>query len=227
MKHQHAVYAAMLKNLDDNVGRVLAHLRERDLEKNTLVIFASDNGGYVGPDRKKTGDVPVTSNAPLRSGKGSLYEGGIRIPLMIRWPGVTEKAGVCAEPVILTDMFHTCMSAAGLTPAADLTDGVDITALLKDPSAKLHRDTLYFHYPHYYSTTTPAGAIRDSGWKLLEYFEDRRVELFHLDHDPSEQRDLAAQEPDKAEALRRKLHAWRESVDANLPTPNPDFKPAK
>jgi arylsulfatase A-like enzyme len=227
MKHQNPVYAGMLKSLDDNVGRVLAHLRERGLEQNTLVIFASDNGGFIGSDKKKSGSAPVTNNDPLRSGKGALYEGGIRVPLMIRWPGVMLRAATCAEPVILTDLFHTCMHAAGLTPAADLTDGTDLTPLLKDPSAKLERDALYFHYPHYYGTTTPVSAIRTRDWKLLEYFEDNHIELYNLHDDPSEQHDLAAQKPDEAASLLGKLHAWRESVGANLPQVNPGFRPKK
>lgn len=227
MKHQNAVYAAMLKNLDDNVGRVLAHLQERGLEKNTMVIFASDNGGFIGADKKKSGGVPVTNNAPLRSGKGSLYEGGIRVPLMIRWPGVTPVRGDCGEHVILTDLFHTCMSAAGLTPPVDVTDGMDLTSLLKNPGAELRREALYFHYPHYYGTTTPVSAVLAGDWKLLEYFEDNHIELYKLHEDFSESHDLAAQFPDKAEAMRKKLHAWRESVGANLPQVNPDFKPKK
>jgi arylsulfatase A-like enzyme len=226
MKHQNPVYAAMVKNLDDNVGRVLAHLKERGLEQNTLVIFASDNGGFIGNDKRKSGNAPVANNAPLRSGKGALYEGGIRVPLIVHWPGVT-KPGECAEPVIITDLFHTCMKAAGLSPSADLTDGMDLAPLLKDPSAKLVRDALYFHYPHYYHTTTPVSAIRTRDWKLLEYFEDNHIELYNLHDDPSEQHDLAAQKPDEAASLLKKLHAWRDSVGANLPRPNPNFVPKK
>ncbi len=227
MKHQNVVYAAMVKSLDDNVGRVLAHLEERGLDKNTVVIFASDNGGYIGPDNRKTGGLAVTNNAPLRSGKGALYEGGIRVPLMIRWPGVTPKAGVCTEPVILTDLFHTCMKAAGLTPDASLVDGTDLSPLLRDPGAKLNREALYFHYPHYYATTSPVGAVRLGDWKLLEYFEDHHLELFNLAHDPSEERDLAAEKPDVAQGLLKKLQAWRESVGAHMPTANPGFKGKK
>ena len=224
MNHQHGVYAAMMKNFDDNVGRVLDHLREHDLEKNTVVIFASDNGGFVGADKASGRDMPVTNNTPLRSGKGSLYEGGIRIPLIIRWPGVST-AGVCDAPVITMDLFNTLLNAAGLPP--EINDGLDLTPLLKDPSSKLERDTLFFHYPHYYPTTSPVSAIRSGDWKLLEFFEDDHVELYHLKEDLSEQHDLATEMPDKASALREKLQAWRNSVDAALPTPNPDFQPGK
>ncbi|MEO6786397.1 MAG: sulfatase, partial [Chthoniobacteraceae bacterium] len=225
MNHKHGVYAAMNKNLDDDVGRILDHLKERGLDKNTVVIFASDNGGYVGFDKASGRDMPVTNNAPLRSGKGSLYEGGIRVPLMIRWPGVSKTGTTCEEPVILTDMFNTLLHVAGLP--AEANDGRDITPLLKDPASKLDRDALFFHYPHYYHTTTPVSAIRARDWKLLEFFEDNHVELYNLRDDLSEKHDLAKDMPDKANALRDQLHAWRDSVGAAMPTPNPDFKGGK
>lgn len=225
LNHQHATYAAMVKNLDENVGRVLAHLKRRGLDRNTVVIFTSDNGGYVNFDKGEK--IPVTSNAPLRSGKGSLYEGGVRVPLMVRWPGVTPAGAVCNEPVILTDLFQTLLGAAGLPPSTNAVDSVNLAPLLKNPAAKLDRDTLFFHFPHYYATTTPVSAIRTRDWKLLEYFEDNRVELFNLRDDPGEQRDLAGQMSDKAGELRQRLRAWRESVGAALPKPNPDFKPGK
>ncbi|WP_395735631.1 sulfatase [Prosthecobacter sp.] len=224
MNHKHGVYAAMTKNLDDNVGRVLDHLEKSGLDKNTLVIFASDNGGYIGSDKASGRDMPVTSNAPLRSGKGSLYEGGIRIPLIIRWPAVT-KAGVCDEPVVTMDLFNTLLGAAGLPTQAN--DGLDLTPLLKQPESKLKRDALFFHYPHYYHTTTPVSAVRSRDWKLLEFFEDDHLELYNLHDDAEEKKDLAKAMPEKAQALRDQLHAWRTAVDAALPTPNPDFKPGK
>ncbi|HRH95887.1 MAG TPA: sulfatase [Prosthecobacter sp.] len=225
MHHQHGVYAAMTKNLDDNVGRVLDHLKERGLDKNTLVIFASDNGGYVGNDKAGGQTMPVTNNTPLRSGKGSLYEGGVRIPLLIRWPGVSQAGTTCDEPVVTMDLFNTLLSAAGLPPEAN--DGIDLSPLLNSPDAKLPRDALFFHYPHYYHTTTPVSAIRSRDWKLLEYFEDGHVELYNLKDDPREQRDLAQENPDKVNALRQQLHAWRDSVNAALPTTNTDFKTSK
>ena len=227
MQHQHPVYAAMTKNLDDNVGRILNHLSQRGLDKNTVVIFASDNGGYTGKDRSNGRTIPVTDNSPLRSGKGSLYEGGIRVPLMIRWPGVTPSGAACDEPVILTDMLQTLLHIAGLPPSADAADGLDLTPLLKDPGAKLGRDALFFHYPHYYETTTPVSAVRMGDWKLLEYFEDHRLELYNLRDDIGELRNLAAQQPDRAAELLARLSAWREKVGAALPTPNPDFKKAR
>ncbi|MGH7138037.1 MAG: sulfatase [Pirellulales bacterium] len=218
--HKNVTYAAMVKSLDDSVGRILDHLQTRGLDQNTIVIFASDNGGYVGMERTNGRSVPVTSNAPLRSGKGSLYEGGIRVPLIVRWPGVTPQGAVCREPVVLTDLFPTCLRAAGLPPVPEASDGVDLAPLLKDPAAKLERDALYFHYPHYYHNTTPVGAIRSRDWKLLEYFEDDRIELFNLGDDLAEQHDLAGKMPDKSRELRERLHAWRKAVDAAMPKAN-------
>jgi arylsulfatase A-like enzyme len=225
LKHQNAVYGAMVKSLDDSVGRVLAHLKERRLDENTIVVFTSDNGGYIGVDRRSGQTAPVTNNTPLRSGKGSLYEGGIRVPLLIRWPGVAAKGAVCKAPVLLADLCPT-LAAAGGAPIDARTelDGVDLAPLLKDPTATLRREALYFHYPHYYETTTPVGAVRMGEWKLLEYFEDDRVELYNLKDDLGEKSDLSRRMPDKVEKLRKRLHAWRKAVDAAMPTPNAEFK---
>jgi arylsulfatase A-like enzyme len=227
MQHQNAVYAAMVKSLDDSVGRVLEHLKTRGLEQNTIVVFASDNGGFIGVDRKAGQTVPVTNNAPLRSGKGSCYEGGIRVPLTVRWPGVTPRSARCDEPVVVMDLFPTLLTAAGVTPPELPLDGLDLKPLLQDPDATLDRDALFFHYPHYYSTTTPVSAVRAGDWKLLEYFEDDHVELYHLRDDLGETTDLAGQLPDKASQLRQQLHAWREQVGAALPSANPDFSPQR
>lgn len=228
LRHRNPAYAAMLKNLDDNVGRVLEYLRQRGLDQNTIVIFAGDNGGYIGSYK----GAPVTNNAPLRSGKGALYEGGIRVPLLIRWPGVTTAGAVCNEPVVLTDLFPTLLHAAGLSPAADAVDGEDLTPLLKNPAARLDRDALFFHHPHYYyprsdGAMTPSSAIRARDWKLLEFFEDNRIELYNLSQDPGEQHDLAGQMPAQTAELRQRLHAWRESIGAALPKPNLDYKPSE
>lgn len=220
--HQNAVYAAMVKSLDDSVGHVLAHLKQKGLEQNTIVIFTSDNGGYIGTDKGQT--VPVTSNAPLRSGKGSLYEGGIRVPLIVRWPGVTPAAAECQEPVVLMDLFHTLTAALSGKPPEEPADGLDLKSLLQNAETTLKRDSLYFHYPHYYATTTPVSAVRSGDWKLLEYLEDGRRELYYLKDDPGEQTDLAHRMPDKAASLLKQLHEWRTEVRAAIPTPNPNFK---
>ena len=208
-----AVYAAMIEAVDRSVGRVLAALDEMGLAENTLVVFSSDNGGLSR----------ITDNSPLRAGKGSLYEGGIRVPLIVRWPGITPVGKECSEPVLCTDFFKTISAAAGAKPAAGPgeDDGLNLLPLLKDPSARLGRSALYFHYPHYYATTTPVGAVREGDWKLLEFFEDSHVELFDLKADPSEADDLAKKMPERAEELKKKLADWRKEVGAQMPTLNP------
>jgi len=220
LRHQNAGYAAMVHTLDENVGRVLRYLDERQLADRTLVVFTSDNGGYVNQFAGQR----VTDNTPLRSGKGSLYEGGIRVPLVVRWPGVTPKGTVCNEPVACMDFFRTLTEAAGVSPdsyADSGCDGLSLLTVLKDPRAELDRDALFFHYPHYYPTTTPVSAVRQGDWKLLEYFEDGRVELFNVRTDLSESENLAERKPEKAQELRRRLAAWRDAVGAQLPEPNP------
>jgi arylsulfatase A-like enzyme len=221
MHHQNPTYAAMVKSIDENVGRVLDEIKAQGIENNTIVIFTSDNGGYIGKDEKSPKHIPVTSNWPLRSGKGSLYEGGVRVPLIIRWPGVAKEGSECRQPVVLTDWFFTLLKAAQVPQQGDAHDGVDITPLLKDPSAKMTRDTWFFHYPHYYATTTPVSSVREGDWKLLHYYQDDRVELFHLKDDPYEQSEISSQEPERAEKLRKKLDDWLKSVNAALPTKRP------
>jgi arylsulfatase A-like enzyme len=224
MKHQNPAYAAMIKSLDENVGRVLDHLQSRGLANNTIVVFTSDNGGYIGVDRKGGFTAPCTNNFPLRSGKGSLYEGGIRVPLVVRWPG-TRTPGERTQPVVTCDLSFTLLAAAGLSPSVDQpSDGVDLAPLLRNEKSKLARETLYWHYPHYYETTTPVSAIRSGDWKLLEYFEDGRRELFNLRDDPQESRDLAASQPSKLAELMKELASWRTDVGAKSPQPNPQFR---
>ena len=223
MDHRNPVYAAMVTSLDESVGRIIEHLRVKGLDKNTIVVFTSDNGGYIGVDRKAGQAVPVTNNAPLRSGKGSCYEGGLRVPLIVRWPGLTGAGRTCDEPVVLTDLFPTLLAAAGVPlPAGVHCDGLDLAALLADPGSRLDRDALFFHYPHYYETTTPVSAVRAGDWKLLHYFEDDRVELYNLADDPGESADLAAREPSRSAGLRARLDAWLQSVGAAFPGPNPN-----
>lgn len=209
LRHGNPGYAAMIRSLDENVGRVLRRLDQTGQADRTVVVFTSDNGGSVG---KYEGRVN-TSNLPLRSGKGSLYEGGIRVPLMIRYPG--SRPGVCVEPVISNDFFATVAEWTG-APAGP-HDGLSLAPLLRDPGARLAREELYFHYPHYYDTTTPVSAVRTRRYKLLEYFEDNRTELYDLENDPYEERDLSSAEPGRRSALHQRLKAWRESVRAQLP----------
>lgn len=219
MRHQNATYAAMVKSLDESVGRVLDHLRARQLEDNTIVIFTSDNGGFIGTTRGQS--TPTTNNAPLRSGKGSVYEGGIRVPFIVKWPGKTPRGRVCEQPVSLADVYPTLVAPED---AATALDGIDLKPLLANPATRLSRDALFFHFPHYYATSSPVSAVRAGDWKLIEYFEDRRLELYNLARDPSEQTNLAPGEPARAAELRARLDRWRRDVGAQLPTPNPGFK---
>ena len=218
LHHQNAGYAAMVRSLDANVGRILATLVEQGLVENTVVMFTSDNGGYINEYRGEQ----VTDNWPLRSGKGSLYEGGTRVPLIVRWPGETPVGRTCVEPVCTTDIYNTVLEISGLEGDEAHNrgvDGVSLASLLNEPDMRLEREALFFHYPHYYRTTTPVSAVRAGDWKLLEYFEDGRVELFHLGEDPGEQHDLAGELPERAAGLQERLDDWRDSIDAQLPTP--------
>ena len=221
MDHDNAHYAAMHHSLDENVGRILAKLDEQGIADNTLVIFTSDNGGFVNNYKGQQ----VTRNTPLRSGKGSLYEGGVRVPLIIHWPGVTQPGRVCDEPVITTDFYPTIREIAGAAGDEQhnaQVEGISLVPLLKGPDTSLDRDALYFHYPHYYPTTSPVSAVRAGDWKLLEYFEDGHVELYNLADDIAEADDLSIEEPEKAAELRQRLVEWREAVGAQLPTVNPE-----
>jgi len=219
--HQNVELAAMVHSLDRNVGRVLAKLDQLGIREDTVVIFTSDNGGFINEYEGQT----VTTNAPLRSGKGSLYEGGVRVPLVIQWPGVTPGDTVCHEPVISIDLYPSVLEIAGFAVAAEhkkRIDGVSMVPLLRNPSTELDRKHLYFHYPHYYRTTSPVSAVRGEDWKLLEYFEDGRMELYNLREDPSENHDLTESMPDKVDELKGLLQAWREEVDAQVPKKNPE-----
>lgn len=214
LHHQNAKYAGMVRSVSQNFGRLMQHLEARGLADNTVVVFFSDNGGYT----EKYAGQTVTNNAPLRSGKGSLYEGGVRVPLLIRWPGVT-KGGACDTPVISCDFFPTLLEIAGLDDRAP--DGVSLVPLLRNPSAALPARDLFFHYPHYYPTTSPVSMVRSGDWKLLEYFEDGHTELYNLAADPSEANNQAAAQPQKARELLEKLRNWRKEVGARLPVRNP------
>ncbi len=219
--HTNEAYAAMLESLDDAVGRIRKKLDEIKLSERTIIIFASDNGGRV----------PTTSNLPLRVGKGSCYEGGTRVPFIVYWPGNTKANSICETPVISMDIYPTILEMAGLKKAARQgVDGLSLVPLLHQ-KAKLKRETLFWHYPHYQhyqlGGTTPYGAIRDGDFKLIEFFDDMRVELYNLKDDLGEQRNLTTQMPEKVEQLRKKLHSWRKEAGAQMPSRNPDYDPTK
>jgi arylsulfatase A-like enzyme len=215
----HAVYAAMIESLDESLGRILKKLAELGLDKNTVIVFTSDNGGL-----STTGGEP-TSNLPLRMGKGWNFEGGVREPLLVKWPGVTQPGSVCEAPMISTDYYPTFLEIAGLPlrPAQHL-DGVSLTPLLRGGSRP--ERPLFWHYPHYSNQGGgPGGAVRLGDYKLIEWYEDMHVQLFNLKDDVGERHDLASQMPEKVKVLRERLHAWRRSVDAQMMTPNPNYRP--
>ncbi len=221
----HPVYAAMVEQLDTSVGRVLHKLDELGLADHTLVVFTSDNGGL------STAEGLPTSNAPLRAGKGWLYEGGIREPLIVRWPGVVKPGSTIDVPVITMDFYPTFLEAPGLQlrPKQNL-DGRSFLSLLQgDPPSKSPPDReLYWHYPHYSNQGGgPAGAVRSGHWKLIETYETGRCELFDLNRDPTESHDLAEAEPERVNGLKQMLADWRTSVGARMPQPNPNWKPAE
>lgn len=214
-------YAAMVESSDDSVGRIMRKLNELKLDERTVVIFTSDNGG-LRYEQKST--QAVTSNAPLRAGKGHLYEGGIREPLIVRWPGAIKPGSTCDLPVTSTDFFPTMLEIAGITrrPGEGL-DGESLVPLLKRTGG-LKRRAIYWHYPHYSNQGgEPGGAIRYGDHKLIEFYEDQRLELYDLRRDLGERKNLAATMPRKAATLRSMLDDWRKSVGAKMPTPNPDF----
>ena len=221
-RHFNPEYAAMVHSLDESVGRVLAHLDDRGVADRTLVIFLSDNGGYL-----RSGNMNVTTNHPLRSGKGSLYEGGVRVPLIVRWPGVTTAGSESDQLASVADIYPTILSATGLNgdDAHNASmDGFSLAPLLRDSTADAERGAVYHHYPHYYRTTTPASGIRVGDWKLIEYFEDGRRELYNLANDIGETQNLADKETTRRDDLYQRLNEWRKSVNALRPTPNPDWK---
>ena len=222
--HHNPVYAAMIDSVDQGVGRILGKLDELGIADHTVVFFFSDNGGlrYEG----KAKDF-VTSNAPLRAGKGFLYEGGIREPMMVRWPSVVKPGSTCDVPVISVDFFPTILEMAGIKHSPQpVLDGVSISRLLKG-GRPLHRDALYWHYPHYSNQGgTPGGGIRHGDYKLIEFYEDGHLELYNLAHDAGERNNLASKVPAKKQELHRMLRSWRASVNAAMPEPNPNYDPA-
>jgi arylsulfatase A-like enzyme len=208
----HAVYAAMVQSMDESVGRIMKKLEELGIDDNTVIVFLSDNGGLCSAEGWPT------SNLPLRLGKGWLYEGGVRIPLIVSWPGKTRPGGTSDVPVVSTDLYPTILEIAKvpLRPKQHL-DGLSLVPLLEGKGG-LERQALYWHYPHYSNQGgPPSGAVRSGDWKLIEFYEDGLVELYNLRTDPGERTDLAARRPERARELRQMLHAWRQSVGAQMP----------
>lgn len=212
----HPLYAACVETLDDSVGRLLAHLDRLGLRETTLVLFTSDNGGLHVPELRD--DAP-THNSPFRAGKGFLYEGGLRVPLIVRWPGKIA-AGVSTAALVNTDLMPTLLELAGL-PVPPRLDGVSQAAVWTGRQAGSPR-TLYWHFPHYNNQGgRPAGAVCEGDWKLIRPYDSDPVELYHLGDDPGESRNQAAREPQRVAALTAKLAAWRTAVGAAENRPNP------
>jgi arylsulfatase A-like enzyme len=212
----HPVYAAMVEHMDAAVGVVLDAIEQAGLAESTLVIFTSDNGGL------STAEGHPTSNLPLRAGKGWLYEGGIRVPLIVRWPGAPERSARLDAPVFSGDVYPTLLDWAGLPlrPEQHL-DGQSLGPLLRGETKAGH-DKLFWHYPHYGNQGgTPSAAIRQGDWKLILYFEDKLVELFNLASDPEESKDLMPMELERTFEMFSRLEAWQKEVGARNPTRNP------
>ena len=222
-------FAAMVESVDESLGRVLEKLEQLGLTENTIVIFYSDNGGmsagnFGNPARviqqAQLDRAYATSNLPLRGAKGWLYEGGIRVPMIVKWPGKGRAGVVCEEPVISPDFYPSILEMAGLTAAPEQhKDGKSFVPALR--SGAFERGPIYWHFPHYsnHGMQSPAGAIRHGDYKLLEYFENGTVQLFNLKTDLGEQHDLAAAQPKRAATLLAKLQAWRKEVNAKMPRP--------
>ncbi len=216
------IYAAMIESTDVALGRLRAALDRAGVAENTIILLTSDNGGvgFQGRNLHR-----VANNGGLHAGKGFLYEGGIREPMLVHWPGVTSPGSGCETPVIGMDFLPTLALAAGVSTVPQPCDGLDIGGLLRGDKT-LQRDKLYWHYPHYSDQGgTPSSAIRKGDWKLIEFFEDNHLELYNLALDPGEQYNFASSFADKAYELQTELAVWRTSVDAVVPTPNPRYKP--
>jgi arylsulfatase A-like enzyme len=215
-----AAYAAMIESVDENIGRLLQAIEDAGQTDNTIIIFTSDNGGLA------TAEGSPTCNAPLAEGKGWMYEGGTREPLLICWPGVIAPGSLCEAPVTSPDFYPTLLEMAGLPlRPAQHQDGVSLAPLLRGEGAP-EREAICWHYPHYGNQGgTPGASVRAGDWKLIEFFEDGRLELYNLREDVSEEHNRAAERPELAWRLQRLLAEWRESVEAKIPLPNPGHAP--
>ncbi len=225
--HNNPTYAAMVKSLDLSVGRVLDHLDAKGLSENTLIVFTSDNG--VLTQRYGKHD-EFTENLPLRRGKGSAYEGGVRVPAIAYWPGATQPGTVSETPIMTTDYYPTFLAAAGVKGDQShnaAMDGENLIPVFKNASRSLDRN-LFWHFPHYHAGGDgPYSSIRSGDWRLVEFHEDGQLELYRIGDDIGESTDLAASHPKKRAQLQAELLKWRRSIAAQMPTPNSNYDPAK
>jgi len=217
----------MIASVDESVGRILATLERLGLDENTVVLFSSDNGGVGGYKSAGLAKEGITDNAPLKGGKGMLYEGGVRVPYIFRWKGRIQAGQTNSAVINSVDLYPTLIELAGADAPADYPlDGVSYVSLLTGAKQSRARDAVYWHFPGYLGAgadqwrTKPAGAVRSGDWKLIEFFEDGRLELYNLKDDIGEQNNLAGKNPEKVKELGAKLVAWRTSVGAKMPTPN-------
>lgn len=224
----HPVYAAMIEHVDDMVGRVVDAVAGAGLTSRTMIVVTSDNGGlYRRYDYQPQSDPTVTKNGPLRDEKGSLYEGGIRVPLIVKYPPLVEPGITSATPAISYDFFPTFADLAGTQlPENQAIDGLSLRPVLQDPSAQLGREAVHFHYPHYHHSR-PASAIRKGKWKLIEFLDGTGTELYDLAADLGETANLASKHPGRAAALRKELQVWRAAVGARMPLVNPHYDSAR
>ena len=224
-KLPHPVYAAMIEHCDDMVGRIVDAVEAEGLTEKTMIVFTSDNGGlYRRYDYREEADDIVASMAPLKGEKGSLHEGGVRVPLIIKYPPLTRPNTICAEPTISYDFYPTFAEMAGATlPANQSIDGLSLIPLLKDPKKVLPRTALHWHYPHYHHDR-PASSIRERDWKLIEYLDGTGdLELYRLKDDLGENNNLKDDFPGRTADLKKKLGQWRISVNARIPIVNPAY----
>ena len=217
------VYAAVIETLDDTIGRLMAKLDALNLADETLVIFTSDNGGLHVPEGPHA---KITHNTPYRAGKGFVYEGGLRIPLIVRWPGHVPAGRVIDDPVVNTGWLPTVLNLLG-RPVPPGLDGVSFSNLLTGRGPSLVQK-FFWHFPHYTNQgSRPSGAMREGNWMLVEYYDQEKPELYNLAADINEKNDIATQRPELVARMSAALDAWRKSVGAQANTPNPQFDPAK
>ena len=217
----HPIYAGLVEEVDDQVGRIVREVEAQGLTEKTMIVFTSDNGGLIKRyDYNEQSDNIVSDLAPLKGEKGSLHEGGIRVPLIVKYPKMVKSGSICSEPTISYDFYPTFVAAASATlPENQTIDGLNILPLLQNPKAKLNRKAIHWHYPHYHHDR-PAGAIRERDWKLIEYLDGTGdIELYHISQDLSESNNLADERKGKVADLKKKLSGWRNEVLLAFPSP--------
>jgi arylsulfatase A len=219
MQHSNAVYAAMIRSVDESLGKIRKTLDEEGIADKTVILITGDNGGLTLYD--------ITDNTPLRGGKGSAYEGGVRVPLIAYIPGITKAGSICKEAVLTIDIYPTFLELAGIRghlPHSGDVDGLSLVPLAKDPEKQLNRQAVYWHFPHYHpGGATPYSAVRMGDYKLIEFFEDGRLELYNLKKDIGEKDELSSSHPEKVQELFGHLKSWRDQVDAQIPARNEAF----